>query len=377
MGGVDMDLVRETHEALRYGADYLKLKPGKNTLRILPPWGNKKAFWVEYDQCWGVGPNKKKVVLHSEESDPNHPMVAYLEALKASEDEASKKRYEANRRKARVAMFAVRREDEGAQKPKLFDTNRRVFKKILTIMLDPDYGDISDPEKGVDIVIHYTPKEENKETGGQFPGWEVQPRRHSTPLGTPPQVKAWLEEDLFERYRVGKPSDPDYVRAVLAGEEQEWIAARRAAGQQVDAHDDSDDNTPPAPADEEAPAQASTKSAIDRELERVRQKAAEEKATDSAPPPPTDTPAPPPPKESRPSTPDDVLGADYWVVENGQSVAKKGPEVQAMLDAGQEKFNVMRKGDPNKQWSQSPLELGFLKSAPKSQVTQDLEDALK
>ena len=67
-------------------------------------------------------------------------------------------------------------------------------------MLNPDYGDITDPEEGTDLVINY-----GKPPGAQFPQTNITPRRRTSPLAkTTEQSAAWLDTipdtaTLFDR----------------------------------------------------------------------------------------------------------------------------------------------------------------------------------
>ena len=51
------------------------------------------------------------------------------------------------------------------------------YEKLLTIVLDPDCGDITDPDDGNDLKIMY-----GKPAGAQFPQTKLTPKRRSSPL---------------------------------------------------------------------------------------------------------------------------------------------------------------------------------------------------
>ena len=52
------------------------------------------------------------------------------------------------------------------------------YETLLGLVLDPDYGDISDPETGTDIVLTYTVPG----TPGSFPKSQIKPRRRPSVL---------------------------------------------------------------------------------------------------------------------------------------------------------------------------------------------------
>lgn len=217
----NMENVNRTLEELGEnsgGANYFKFKEGPQVLRIIPPFGDRQNFWKEFQVCFNVGPNKKRIV--PSDSD-DCPMRKKLKELKDATDPVSKKEYEQVRAKDRIVFFVIDRNEpeKGAQ---CVDTNKNVLRDILAIMADKEYGDITDPVTGTDITITFTPKERTKD---HFPAWDVLARRQSTPLGN----DELLKEDLFEKFRIGKASETEYILAVFAGRDQEYIDAKNAA----------------------------------------------------------------------------------------------------------------------------------------------------
>ena len=54
---------------------------------------------------------------------------------------------------------------------------KMAYEKLLTIVLDPDYGDITDPETGNDLKLMY-----GKLPGASFPRTDIRPRPRKTVL---------------------------------------------------------------------------------------------------------------------------------------------------------------------------------------------------
>ena len=52
-----------------------------------------------------------------------------------------------------------------------------MYETLLNLVLNPEYGDITDPEAGTDLTITY-----GKPTGASFPVTNITPRRRSSPL---------------------------------------------------------------------------------------------------------------------------------------------------------------------------------------------------
>ena len=86
-------------------------------------------------------------------------------------------------------------EDKGVR---LWSFGKTVYQSLLNIMLDEDYGDITDPTSGRDVKVNCT-----KAPGRQWAMTEVRPRGKSTMLSSDKDTtKQWLSNlpDLDELY---------------------------------------------------------------------------------------------------------------------------------------------------------------------------------
>jgi hypothetical protein len=69
-------------------------------------------------------------------------------------------------------------ESKGIQ---VWSYGKRAYETLINLVLNPEYGDITDPESGLDMVIDYT-----KPTApGAYPETKITPRRKSSPLCEP------------------------------------------------------------------------------------------------------------------------------------------------------------------------------------------------
>ncbi len=66
------------------------------------------------------------------------------------------------------------KEDKGVR---VWGYGGTVYKKLLSLVLNPDYGDITDTEEGTDLTISYSTK-----TGRMFAETDVAPRRKTSTL---------------------------------------------------------------------------------------------------------------------------------------------------------------------------------------------------
>jgi len=77
---------------------------------------------------------------------------------------------------------------------------KTAYESLLNLVLNPDYGDITDTDEGTDLVLNY-----GKPPGASFPQTKLQPRRRPSPLSEDTDTtKMYLDsiEDimsLFER----------------------------------------------------------------------------------------------------------------------------------------------------------------------------------
>lgn len=336
--------------------NYVKLKEGPNVMRIIPPKEPREDFWLEVEKSFNIGPNSKVVIRPSQFGLPD-PVSDEIAKLKAAGDEISMKRADAMKGKKRAMMWVIMRAEE-ASGYQMFDTNLIVLRDILAIMTDAEYGDITDPEKGVDITINYTPG-----TKKSFPKWQIVPKRNSSPLGHPEA----LAEDLFEKHRIGEPSEVDYILACLEGSEEAYIEAKKADRQASSSSGRQEAASPPPPS--QAPA-GDENAAVQAELDRIRA----EKAAAAAPAPP----ATPPPPAAPGGTDPKLLKSDWWAVIEGNTKQVKGSDIQALVAQGHGNMNIM----PYPQGDWTTAEAAGFKAGgappppPSSQVGADLEEAL-
>ena len=105
-------------------------------------------------------------------------------------DDGSKESYELAKKlypkmRCYAAVIVRGEEDKGVQ---LWGFGKTVYQKLLSIMLDEDYGDITDPSSGRDIKVVCT-----KQPGKMWAMTEVLPRGRSTPLTSDKgQIKEWM-----------------------------------------------------------------------------------------------------------------------------------------------------------------------------------------
>ena len=113
-----------------------------------------------------------------------------------------------------AAVIVRGEEDQGVR---LYAFGKMVYQNLLNIMLDPDYGDITDINEGHDIKVTCS-----KQAGKMYATTDVMPRPKSTSLGTKKQIKEWTSSipDLDEVYSLKSYEQlENIINAWLNGED--------------------------------------------------------------------------------------------------------------------------------------------------------------
>lgn len=169
------------------GHGFLSLKDGKNSVRILPGVGEMEYFFQEVGRH-NMPPDGKKYIYcpdFTTNGERPCPICEAVDTLQKSGDPASKALADKLRVKKTFWMNAINRADPSAG-PKIFTPGPMIFKTIMSIVQDPDYGDITDPDEGIDLSI-------TKTGSGMDTKYDTFPKRVS-PLGTDEEIQDWLEK---------------------------------------------------------------------------------------------------------------------------------------------------------------------------------------
>lgn len=190
---INLDKMRQKLDALSTkGGDkknfFWKPQDGEQTLRIAPdPDGDPfKEFWFHYgvaDEPGFLCPKKN----HGDDC----PVCDFVSKLYATKDEEDRKMANQLRAKQRFFSPVVVRSEEN-EGVRLWGYSKTVYENLLNLVLNPDYGDITDPENGTDLVINY-----GKKAGQMFPSTDVQPRRRSSALAEDSsKAREWMDTDI-------------------------------------------------------------------------------------------------------------------------------------------------------------------------------------
>lgn len=138
---------------------YLKLTAGNTKVRILPgldPSSPDKDFYCKAGTHYWANPNNPKLpVPCNKTKNPRAQCVICdkVNELKNSLNKADNAEAEKLRARVRYYMGVIPREGEDAGKIMVYPAPKMIYTKLLSLMEDPEWGDITNPEDGLDITL--------------------------------------------------------------------------------------------------------------------------------------------------------------------------------------------------------------------------------
>jgi len=156
-------------------------------IRIIAMPNNDGQPFLDRWYYYGIGGEKAGAILSPHQFGKKDPIQDLINKLREDGSDASrelaKKLYPKMRTYAAVVVRGE--EDKGVR---LWSFGKMIYQDLLRLMLDEDYGDITDPENGRDIKVSVT-----KTPGKQFADTKIQPRANPSPLSKDTsQAKGWL-----------------------------------------------------------------------------------------------------------------------------------------------------------------------------------------
>ena len=155
---------------------FWKPQPGKQVVRIVPYKHNKDNPFIELFFHYNLGNNK--TYLSPMSFGRPDPVAEFADKLKSTgnKDEwIQGKRLEPKMRT--FAPVIVRgQENEGV---KFWGFGKTVYQELLSVIADPDYGDITDSMNGRDIMIE---RQTPAEAGNQYGKTTVRVKPNQTPI---------------------------------------------------------------------------------------------------------------------------------------------------------------------------------------------------
>lgn len=187
---------------------------GKTVIRIVPWKENKENPFIElYFHYLG-----NKTHLSPTSYGNRDPIAEFADELAAggTKDDYAQARPFRPKLRTFVPMIVRGEEEKGVR---FMSFGKTVYTELLSIISDPDYGDITDVKNGRDIVVEYIPQEKSDTN---FAKTMVRPKPNQTPLAesaekikdlleNQPDLRAIFKEPSYEELKVAleRYLDPD------------------------------------------------------------------------------------------------------------------------------------------------------------------------
>ena len=166
---------------------WFRPQDGEQVIRIVPTADGDpfKEFWLHY----GVGKNPAFLSLKRNYGQDD-PIDNFVRALYNEGDEESIKMAKSISAKQRFFSPVLVRgeEDKGVR---IWGYGKQVYEQLLNLVLNPEYGDITDVDTGTDLTLQY-----GKPAGAQFPQTNLTPRRKSSGLTNTAEETTELLESI-------------------------------------------------------------------------------------------------------------------------------------------------------------------------------------
>ena len=152
-----------------------KPQPGNQIVRIVPYKFNKDNPFIELYFHYDLGGKNYLSPMSFGRPDPIEEFAQKLKGTGSKDDYRLGRKVEAKMRT--YAPVIVRGEEN--QGVKFWGFGKTVYQELLSIIADPDYGDITDAVNGRDIAVQFKTAEE---TGKSFPSTSIRVKPNQTPI---------------------------------------------------------------------------------------------------------------------------------------------------------------------------------------------------
>ena len=176
---MDIDAVRKRLNQLQTTntrtSNLWKPSPGKQVIRVIPYKHNKDIPFIELFFHYDLGGKTYLSPITYGRPDPIEEFAQKLKSTGSKDDYRLGRKIEAKMRT--FAPVIVRGEEN--QGVKFWGFGKTVYQELLSIIADPDYGDITDSVNGRDVAVEFKTAEE---TGKSFPSTSIRVKPNQTPI---------------------------------------------------------------------------------------------------------------------------------------------------------------------------------------------------
>ena len=152
-----------------------KPSPGNQIVRLVPYKHNKDNPFIELYFHYDLGGKNYLSPISFGRPDPIEEFAQKLKGTGSKDDYRLGRKVEA---KMRTYTPVIVRGEE-SQGVKFWGFGKTVYQELLSIIADPDYGDITDAVSGRDVAVEFKTAEE---TGASFPSTSIRVKPNQTPI---------------------------------------------------------------------------------------------------------------------------------------------------------------------------------------------------
>jgi len=189
-------------------SQFWRPQDGDQTVRIVPTADGDpfKEYWFHYNLGKNAGFLSPK--KNFGEDDPLDSFVRQL--FNEGTDESIKMAKNLMARQRFFAPVIVRGEE--TKGVRIWGFGKTVYEQLLNLVLNPEYGDITDPETGTDLQLNY-----GKPAGAAFPQTKLMPSRRTSAIcpDISPEQCAELLESVPDFNTIFERKTPEDVQRML------------------------------------------------------------------------------------------------------------------------------------------------------------------
>ena len=189
-----------------------KPQPGSQVVRIVPYKFNADNPFIELYFHYDLGGKNYLSPISFGRPDPIEEFAQKLKSTGSKEDYRLGKKIEAKMRT--YAPVVVRGEEN--QGVKFWGFGKTVYQELLSIIADPDYGDITDAVSGRDVAVEFKTAEE---TGKSFPSTSIRVKPNQTPVTEDDKLLDKLLNEQPNMQEIYQEKSYDELTEVL----NEWL----------------------------------------------------------------------------------------------------------------------------------------------------------
>jgi len=195
-----------------------KPQPGKQQVRIVPYKHQPDNPFIELYFHYGIN---NRTYLSPKSFGRPDPIVEFAEKLTRSGDKDDYRMGRSLMPKMRTFVPVLVRGEE-AEGVRFWGFGKEVYQELLSVIADPDYGDITDSTQGRDITIEFLSAEE---AGRSFPKTNIRVKPNTSPISENKNIVDGVannQAEITEIYQeLGYDELKDALEKWVSGESEE------------------------------------------------------------------------------------------------------------------------------------------------------------